>query len=63
MVPDAPISNRIRVKGQVSEAVWRVLYTNPDPQAMMQLDFLAQEAKGHEVATSCPKIEEMEVEV
>ena len=63
MVPDAPISHRIRVKGQVSEAVWRVLYTNPDPQAMMQLDFLAQEAKSHEVATSCPRIEEMEVEV
>ena len=63
MTPEAPINHRIRVKGQVSDAVWRVLYTNPDPQAMLELDYLAQQAREHEVAVSCPKIDEMEVEV
>ena len=63
MTPVAPVNHRIRVKGQVSDAVWRVLYTNPNPQAMLELDYLAQQAREHEVAVSCPKIEEMEVEV
>ena len=46
-LPDTPITHRIRVQGAVSSAVWKVLYTNPDPQAMLQIDALAQQASLH----------------
>ena len=44
IMPDTPATHRIRVTGSVSDAVWQVLYTNPDPKAARFLDQLAREA-------------------
>ena len=44
-LPCVPASHRIRCTGSVSHQVWKVLYTNPDPHALLQLDMLAAKAR------------------
>ena len=39
-----PNTHHVRVEGALSTEVWKILYTNPDPSAMMQLDALAERA-------------------
>ena len=49
-LPDLPNTHRIRIERAGSLAVWKVLYTNPDPTAMLHLDALASQALAHQAS-------------
>jgi hypothetical protein len=44
MLPQAPSSNRIKLMGPASDAVWKVLYSNPEVEALLEVDRLARTA-------------------
>ena len=44
MLPQAPSSHRIKLAGPASDAVWKVLYSNPEVEALLEEDRLARTA-------------------
>ena len=43
-IPCPPGTHRLAFSDETSEAIWKVLYTNPGAEAMMQLEALARKA-------------------
>ena len=43
-IPCPPGTHRMAFEGKVSDHIWRVLYTNPGSEAMLQLEALARKA-------------------
>ena len=43
-IPDLPDSHRLCFSGIASDQVWTVLYTNPSPEALLQLHGIVQRA-------------------
>ncbi len=43
-IPDQPNTRRLRFSGSVSDAIWKILYNNQDPDAIFQLDVIAGQA-------------------
>ena len=36
MLPDTPAQNRIRLSGPASDAIWKVIYSNPEVDALLE---------------------------
>ena len=44
MLPDTPAQNRIKMSGPASDAIWKVIYSNPEVDALLEVDKLAKAA-------------------
>ena len=44
VIPSPPGTSRLRFGGAQSESIWRILYSDPGPAAMLQLEQIARKA-------------------
>ena len=60
LIPKVPGTHRLRLEDSASEAVWKVLYKNPDAAAIMKLDALATQAiaRASAQAMEIPRVQE-----